>query len=60
MPVELPAPDPLTGVPRNEVHEVVRDMMTLDPRVRWISIVLDEVPGSAETFTVTPFVVKPF
>jgi hypothetical protein len=52
--------DPIKGVPRNEVHEVVNDMLSLEPRVRWISIVLDEPATAPETFTVTPFTEKPF
>lgn len=53
-------PDPIVRVPRDQVHAVVKDMLKFDPRVRWISIVLDEPPAVPQTFTVTPFVEKPF
>ena len=56
----LPTPDPIAAVPRDQVDEIVKDMLKFDERVRWISIVIDSLPTAPDTFTVTPFVERPF
>ena len=54
----LQLPDPQAGVPRDDVHEVVGDML-LEPRVKWIAIVFEKNVGGQDVFTVTPFVTDP-
>ena len=56
--MSLLPPSPQTGVPRQEVNDVV-DAMLLDPRVKWIAIVVEGGAGAQELFTVTPYIVDP-
>jgi hypothetical protein len=54
----LQPPSPQTGVPRNDVGNVVEAML-LDPRVKWIAIVLEQSNAGEEEFTVTPYIEDP-
>ena len=54
----LQPPRAQSGVPRSDVPGKVGDML-LEPRVKWISIVVDGTAGGVDTFTVTPFVDDP-
>jgi hypothetical protein len=54
----LQLPDPQTGVPRDDVHNVVEAML-LEERVKWIAIVFEKNAGGRDLFTVSPFVTDP-
>jgi hypothetical protein len=54
----LQPPSPQSGVPRNDVANVV-DAMLLDGRVKWVGIVYEATVGGVDRFTVTPYIVDP-
>lgn len=50
-------PNPVTGVPRSDVPNVVQAML-LDPRVKWITVFFEATQGE-DRFTITPSVTDP-
>jgi hypothetical protein len=51
-------PSPQTGLPRDDVSNVVDAMLT-DNAVKWVAIVFEAKVGGVDRFTVTPYVVDP-
>lgn len=56
--MSLQPPSPQTGVPRDDVHNVVEAML-LDDRIKWIAIVFEKNAGGQDLFTLTPYVLDP-
>ena len=56
--MSLQPPSPQTGVPRDDVHNVVEAML-LEEQVKWIAIVFEKKSGAQDLFTVTPFTADP-
>ncbi len=54
----LNPPSPQTGVPRDDVHNVVEAML-LDTSVKWVSIVYEKTAGGEDQFAVTPYTTDP-
>lgn len=54
----LNPPSPQTGVPRDDVHNVVEAML-LDTSVKWMAIVYEKTTGGQDHFAVTPYTADP-
>jgi hypothetical protein len=52
------APAPISNVPRDEVSDVVGDMMAEDD-IKWIAIEFESNQGGIDRFKITPWVTHP-